>query len=122
MNRSIDLLDGWARQSGNRFNLNRRGYLFATAEAERIEQFAAAGEEAASLGAGRLRRHGPSGGEPAYVPAPSSGIEGQPDGSDLITDPDLIRQHFPYLAPDTLAVIHPRRCGWFSAQQLGAFL
>ena len=122
MNRSIDLLDGWARESGNRFNLNRRGYLFATAEPERVQQFAAAGEEAASLGAGRLRRHGPSGGEAAYVPAPSSGFEGQPDGSDLITDPDLIRRHFPYLAPDTVAVIHSRRCGWFSAQQLGAFL
>ncbi|HLE23189.1 MAG TPA: FAD-dependent oxidoreductase [Anaerolineales bacterium] len=122
MNRSIDLLDDWARESGNRFNLNRRGYLFATAEAERAGQFVAAGEEAASLGAGRLRRHGPSSEEAAYAPAPSSGFEGQPDGSDLITDPDLIRRHFPYLAPDTLAVIHPRRCGWFSAQQLGAFL
>src|SRR4030065_371470 len=44
MNRSIDLLDGWARESGNRFNLNRRGYLFATAEPERVQQFSAAGE------------------------------------------------------------------------------
>jgi glycine/D-amino acid oxidase-like deaminating enzyme len=122
MNRSIDLLDEWAGASNNRFNLNRRGYLFATAEAERIEQFAAAGEEAASLGAGRLRRHDRSAGEAPYVPAPPSGFQGQPDGSDLITDPELIRRHFPYLAPDTVAVIHPRRCGWFSAQQLGAFL
>jgi glycine/D-amino acid oxidase-like deaminating enzyme len=122
MNRSIDLLEAWARQSGNRFNLNRRGYLFATAEAERIQQFIAAGQEAASLGAGELRHHGPGSGEAGYVPASPSGFEGQPDGSDLITDPALIRRHFPYLAPDTLAVIHPRRCGWFSAQQLGAFL
>jgi glycine/D-amino acid oxidase-like deaminating enzyme len=122
MNRSIDLLDDWARQSGNRFHLNRRGYLFATAEAERVEQFAAAGEEAASLGAGRLRLHESSGDAAAYVPSPASGFEGQPDGSDLITDPDLIRRHFPYLAPDTVAVIHSRRCGWFSAQQLGAYL
>ena len=122
MNRSIDLLDDWARQSGNRFHLNRRGYLFATAEAERVEQFAAAGQEAASLGAGRLRLHESSGGAAAYAPAPAAGFEGQPDGSDLITDPDLIRRHFPYLTPDTVAVIHPRRCGWFSAQQLGAYL
>src|ERR1043165_9329146 len=28
MNRSIDLIEGLARQTGNRFNLNRRGYLF----------------------------------------------------------------------------------------------
>jgi glycine/D-amino acid oxidase-like deaminating enzyme len=122
MNRSIDLLDGWARQSGDRFHLNRRGYLFATADPERIAQFAAAGEEAASLGAGHLRLHRPSSNAAAYVPAPPSGFDGQPDGSDLITDPVLIRRHFPYLAPDTVAVIHARRCGWFSAQQLGAFL
>jgi glycine/D-amino acid oxidase-like deaminating enzyme len=119
MNRSID---DWARDSGNRFNLNRRGYLFASAEPERVAQFVAAGEEAESLGAGRVRRHTSRGSDHAYVPAPASGFENQPDGADLITDPDLIRRAFPYLARDTVAVIHARRCGWFSAQQLGAFL
>jgi glycine/D-amino acid oxidase-like deaminating enzyme len=122
MNRSIDLLDGWALETNNRFHLNRRGYLFATADPERIPQLASAGEEAAALGAGALRRHGPTSGDGPYLPAPPSGFEGQPDGADLITDPDLIRRHFPYLAADTAAVIHARRCGWFSAQQLGAFL
>ena len=29
MNRSIDLMEELARESGNRFHLNRRGYLFA---------------------------------------------------------------------------------------------
>ncbi len=33
MNRSIDLIEGIARATGNRINLNRRGYLFATADA-----------------------------------------------------------------------------------------
>src|SRR5512137_2145144 len=32
MNRSIDLLEELARESGNRFMLNRRGYLFVTAD------------------------------------------------------------------------------------------
>jgi glycine/D-amino acid oxidase-like deaminating enzyme len=68
MNRSIDLLEELARESGNAFRMNRRGYLFATA------------------------------------------------------DPALARRHFPYLAPDTLAVLHARRCGWFSGQQLGMYL
>ena len=41
---------------------------------------------------------------------------------DIITDPALALRHFPYLAPDTLAVLHARRCGWFSGQQLGMYL
>jgi glycine/D-amino acid oxidase-like deaminating enzyme len=122
MNHSIDLLDRWAVASGNRFLLNRRGYLFATSDPDRIGDLRSAGEEAASLGAGPLRIHDGRPGAPAYRPAPSSGFDDQPDGSDLITDPALLKSHFPYLAEDTLAVIHARRCGWFSAQQLGTML
>ncbi len=58
----------------------------------------------------------------SYVPAPAQGFEGQPDGSDLILDPALIRAHFPYLTERTVAVLHARRCGWLSAQQLGMHL
>ena len=36
MNRSIDLMEGIARATGNRINLNRRGYLFATADASKV--------------------------------------------------------------------------------------
>ncbi|MGH7414883.1 MAG: NAD(P)/FAD-dependent oxidoreductase, partial [Candidatus Rokuibacteriota bacterium] len=32
------------------------------------------------------------------------------------------RRHFPYLAPDTVALLHARRCGWFSGQQLGMYM
>src|ERR1700757_397202 len=39
MNRSIDLLEDLARESGNVFRLNRRGYLFATADADRVPRF-----------------------------------------------------------------------------------
>src|SRR5204863_925521 len=39
MNRSIDLLEGLARESGNVFRMSRRGYLFATADAERVPTF-----------------------------------------------------------------------------------
>ena len=40
----------------------------------------------------------------------------------MITDAGLIRRHFPYLAEDTVALVHARRCGWFSGQQLGMYL
>lgn len=122
MNRSIDLLERVADQTGNRINLNRRGYLFATADPARAERFQKAGEESASLGAGTLRVHRGRPDDPPYRPAPPAGFHGQPAGADLITDPDLIHRHFPYLSENTVAVLHARRCGWFSGHQLGSHL
>ena len=122
MNRSIDLLEELARESGNRFALNRRGYVYATADPKRIPDFQHAAEEAASLGAGEMRLHTGGAHDPDYVPAPAHGFEDQPTGADVFLDPALIRQHFPYLAENIVAVAHPRRCGWFSAQQLGMYL
>ncbi|MGB2895530.1 MAG: FAD-dependent oxidoreductase [Anaerolineales bacterium] len=122
MNRSIDILDHLADESGNIFHLNRRGYLFATANPDRIVDFRAQAEEAASFGAGPLRVHDGLSQGSTYTPAPAEGYRNQPTGADLITDPNLIRAHFPYLTKDTAAVIHPRRCGWFSAQQLGMYM
>jgi len=119
MNRSIDLMEALAHQCGNRFNLNRRGYLYATAQPSRIEVFKQAAEESALLGAGPVRYHTGQSDALPYVPALPHGFEGQPIGADLITNRSLIRAHFPYLAQDTVAVIHARRCGWFSGQQLG---
>ena len=57
MNRSIDLLEEIARASDNRIQLNRRGYLYATADPSKIALLQHAGEEAARLGAGPLRVH-----------------------------------------------------------------
>jgi glycine/D-amino acid oxidase-like deaminating enzyme len=119
MNRSIDIVEELARESGNIFRLNRRGYLYATADEARIDEMRRAGEEAASLGAGEMRVHTRNG---DYVPAPDEGFENQPDGSDLILDQALIRKYFPYLSERTIAVLHARRCGWLSAQQLGMYL
>jgi glycine/D-amino acid oxidase-like deaminating enzyme len=119
MNRSIDILEELAQESGNTFNLNRRGYLFATSDPERVKDFKAHAEEAASLGAGLVRYHTGDPNDPPYQPTPPTGFEDQPTGADLITDTNLIRKHFPYLTQETIAVVHPRRCGYFSAQQLG---
>jgi sarcosine oxidase, subunit beta len=120
MNRSIDLLEELARESGNAFRMNRRGYLFATADPTQVPMFVERAREAEARGVGPARVH-PSGSSD-YRPAPADGFENQPTGVDVITDPALARRHFPYLAPDTLAVLHARRCGWFSGQQLGMYL
>ena len=120
MNRSIDLLEGIANASQNRINLNRRGYLYATADPQKIPTLHQAAESAAEMGAGAVRVHS----QPSshYQPSPMTGFDLGLDGADLITDPTLIRQHFPYLNPDTVGVIHARRAGWLGAQQLGMYM
>jgi len=120
MNRSIDLLEDLARESGNVFRMNRRGYLFATADPARVPEFLRAAETAAALGAGPVRLH--ARGSSDYQPAPADGFEAQPIGTDVITDTALIRRHFGWLADDTVALLHARRCGWLSGQQLGMYL
>ena len=120
MNRSIDLLEELARESGDAFRLNRRGYLFATADPDRVPELAGLARRAAELGAGPARIHARVDGD--YWPARADGFAGEPTGADVITEPALIRRHFPYLADDVVAVLHARRCGWLSGQQLGMYL
>jgi len=122
MNRSIDLLEEIARRTDNVIGMNRRGYLFATADPARVLALRRSAEQAGRWGAGALRVPDRRAGGPPYVPGRAQRFEGQPEGADLITDPGLIREYFPYLTERTVAVLHTRRCGWFSAQQLGAYI
>ncbi len=119
MNRSLDLLEEVDTASGGRLGLNRRGYLFVTADPTRVTAWTQVGEAAAQGGAGPLRLHpGPD----PYLPSDPEGWQGAPSGADLITDPHLIARHFPYLTPATVAVLHVRRAGWLSAQQYGQWM
>ena len=120
MNRSIDILEQLARESGNAFHMNRRGYLFATADPGRVSDFVRAAQEAEALGAGPMRLHDRA--DSPYVQATVQGFDDPLIGADVLVDPALVHKHFPYLSRDTLAVVHPRRAGWFSAQQLGMHL
>lgn len=117
MNRSIDLIEGIARATGNRINLNRRGYVFATADASKIPFLRTMAKTAEAHGGGAARFHDTP--QSAYTPSPERGFDFALTGADVVTDARLIRRHFPYLAPETVAVAHARRAGWLSAQQLG---
>lgn len=117
MNRSIDLIEGIARQSGNRINLNRRGYAFATADAGKIPFLQTMARSAETRGGGPARFHDTA--SSGYTPSPERGFDLPLTGADVVTDASLIRRHFPYFAPETVAVAHARRAGWLSAQQLG---
>ena len=119
MNRSIDLLEELAQETNNRFHLNRPGYAYATADSDRIHDFITRSERAVQSGAGPLRIHRGARDDPPYVPSNPGSYEHQPSGCDLILDQGIIRHHFPYLTDRTVAILHARRCGWFSGQQLG---
>jgi sarcosine oxidase, subunit beta len=120
MNRSIDLLEEQARESGNVFRMNRRGYLFVSTDPARIARFTEEAHAAEALGSGPARIHASAGSD--YRPPSADGFEDEPVGVDVITDRTLIRRHYPYLADDTVALFHGRRCGWLSGQQLGMHL
>ena len=116
MNRSIDLLEEMARESDNAFHLSRQGYLYVTADADRLRDMADEGVSISSLGAGELRRH------PGVSDYRSTEEPGIPEGADLFLDGDELRRFYPFLTHRAVGGIHARRAGWFSAQQLGAWM
>jgi sarcosine oxidase, subunit beta len=122
MNRSIDLLETWADASGDRFLLNRRGYVYATALAETALRFESDARLASAQGAGDVRVYRSRAAAASYQPSAHTGFRDHPTGADLFLDHDAIRATFPWLADDIVAVLHARRCGWMSGQQLGMHL
>ena len=117
MNRSIDLIEEIALGTGNRINLNRRGYVFATADTGKIDFLRTMAQTAEARGGGPARFHDTA--TSVYTPALGHGFESALTGADVITNVSLIRRHFPYLSSQTVAIAHVRRAGWLSAQQLG---
>ncbi len=109
MNRSIDLLEEMDAGSDHRFGLNRRGYLFVTADPARLAAMTRQARLTEGFGAGPVR-------------APCGVVDNEaPDGVDIL-DPDALAGHFPFLTKDAVGALHVRRAGWFSAQQLGSWM
>ena len=122
MNRSIDLLENLAAESDNFFLMNRRGYVFLTADPMKVALMEQTAKEISQLGAGTVRYHQGNPADPPYSPSPAKRFDPQLRGADLVTDQTIIRKHFPFISDKAIAMLHPRRCGWLSAQQLGMYL
>src|SRR5512147_1844754 len=120
MNRSIDLMEDLANESGNVFRMNRRGYLYITADETKIPALIERSKRTSNLGAGPLRVH--TANQSSYRPAQPEGFADEPAGADLLLGSELIQKHFPYLNQKAAAALHARRAGWLSAQQLGMYL
>lgn len=118
---SIDLLEEIARAADNRIHMTRRGYALATRRVAPGDLFDDLHRGYGDKAGDKLRLHEP--GEPSsYRPAASGDWQTAPDGVDILADRTLIRRHFPSFAPEIATVIHIRRAGDISAQQLGQFM
>jgi glycine/D-amino acid oxidase-like deaminating enzyme len=120
MNCSIDLMEALADESGNVFRMNRRGYLYVTADEDKLAALENASRAISRLGAGPLRVH--SSESLYYQPSPPEGFRDLQTGADLLIGSTLIQKYFPYLTDRAVAALHVRRAGWLSAQQLGMSL
>lgn len=120
MNRSIDLMEALADESGNVFRMNRRGYLYVTGTESYIEDMEKNAQAISRLGAGPIRVHTSS--SLYYQPPLPEEIYAGNLGADLLIGQDVIHRYFPYLTENAVAALHVRRAGWLSAQQLGMYL
>lgn len=122
MNRSIDLLDRLAWESGNYFNMNRRGYVFLTARPDQACVMERVAREISDLGAGPIRTYRGNPDDPSYPDGRPKGYDAALNGAELVLDPARVRRQYPFIQDTAIAMLHVRRCGWLSAQQLGMYL
>ena len=120
MNRSIDLMEKLAKNSNNVFRLNKRGYCYITKDVNEIGSFEKIIQKYTNLGLGPKRifqanDHTNNNYEMGKI----EGFEDAQNGVDFLTNQLIISHAYPYLSENVKALIHARRCGWFSAQQLG---
>ena len=117
---AIGLLEEIAEASGNRIQMKRRGYVLATRQDRPDELIAELHHGYGEAAAGQIRLH--RGGGDCYQPAVLADWRAAPDGVDVLMDRTLVHAHFPSLAPDVNTVVHIRRAGDISGQQLGQYM
>ena len=120
-NRSIDLMEEIARDSGNRINMNRRGYALATRETD-IDDLVAQLHDGLGDTANHLLRYHSNPSSESYARFDSPDWQGVPEGVDIVQNQTLIRDRFAAYDSEVRTVIHIRRAGDISGQQLGSYM
>eukprot|EP01063_Lacrimia_lanifica_P015351 TRINITY_DN22147_c0_g1_i1.p1 TRINITY_DN22147_c0_g1~~TRINITY_DN22147_c0_g1_i1.p1 ORF type:complete len:509 (+),score=196.45 TRINITY_DN22147_c0_g1_i1:55-1581(+) len=116
MRRSIAIMEAQCEKHG--INMTRRGYLFLTGTEEGAASLTGLAERASALGAGDVRYHDTAA---TYQRNSTSWTDYDRtlDGFDVVRDPGVIRELYPFLTPKATAMVHARKCGWLDAQRLG---
>jgi glycine/D-amino acid oxidase-like deaminating enzyme len=118
---SIDLMEAVASESDNRLHMTRRGYALATRQADPELLLRQLHEGYGTQGAAKIRVH-KAGSASTYTPAESADWRTAPDGVDVIQDRRLIERCFPGFDRAVATVLHIRRAGDISGQQLGSHM
>jgi glycine/D-amino acid oxidase-like deaminating enzyme len=118
---STDLMEAISNENDNRLHMTRRGYVLATRQADPDELLRQLHEGYGADGAGKIRTHR-KGSTSSYQPAMSAEWQSAPDGVDVIQDRDILERCFPSFDRDVATVLHIRRAGDISGQQLGSFM
>lgn len=114
----ISRLEAIHQESGEAFRVNRRGRLIVTGRPDTARLLRSLAGRQAALGHGPLREHASA---DWYLPPPSDGFRGVPDGFDLLEGAGL-RAAFPFLDPGMTFGVHVRRAGWVDARALRRWL
>ena len=122
--RSIDLMEDLARQTDNLINMNRRGYLLTTRSDNSDKLMEELVYGYSQLHGNDIRVHDKSAEKHklSYRKPDSPLWESAPSGVDVINDQALIRECFPYFDQSINTLVHIRRAGAISAQQMGQYM
>jgi glycine/D-amino acid oxidase-like deaminating enzyme len=118
---SIDLMEAIAKETDNRIVMTRRGYALVTRRPSPDDLIDDLHRGYDGSPHHSIRIHD-SATSPTYRPAGSADWRDAPAGVDVLRHTELIRAAFPWFAEDVAAVLHVRRAGSISGQQLGQFM
>lgn len=117
-NRSIDLMEDIAVASNERINMTRRGYAL-TSRSSSIDNLVKQLHDGLGDTANSLLRFHDNEAAVGYEAATSPDWRKAPVGVDILQSNTLIRRSFPSYDKDIESVIHIRRGGDISGQQMG---
>lgn len=120
-NRSIEPMEEIANETGNVINLTRRGYSLVTRSDNTDDLMEELARGYADAVEGSIRFHDRTSKE-LYFLSESADWRLAPSGVDVITDVDLIRNKFPSYDHTVCTLVHIRRAGSLSGQQLGQYM
>ncbi len=118
---STDLMETLSRESGNVLRMTRRGYALATRQADPSALLRQLYEGYGEGEAAKIRLH-KKGTAASYQPALSADWEAAPDGVDIVQDRAILNKYFPTYDKQVSTVLHIRRAGDISGQQMGTYM
>ena len=119
--RSIDLMEQIACETSNVFGMNRHGYLLATRQ-QNIDDLVSDLYRGYGDRAHELVRVRDKSSMSTYSESLSAIWKSVPNGVDVLTDGESIKKLFPAISGDIRNVIHVRRAGDISSQQLAVYM